>query len=142
MSGTRDTYYVADLEGQLRETIVARMTDVFAASDVPFLDMTANQAALAQKIATAATPSFTALGLELNQFMVENISLPDELTEGDWISESACRWPATWGAIRSLRRRRRWGPRLEILAERRVRAWAWVLAWRWGRPWGKRWQAR
>ena len=81
VSGTRDTYYVSDLEGQLRETIVARMTDVFASSDVPFLDMAANQAALGQKIAGAAGPAFTALGLELNQFTVENISLPDELTK-------------------------------------------------------------
>jgi membrane protease subunit (stomatin/prohibitin family) len=81
VSGTRDTYYVSDLEGQLRETIVARMTDVFATSDVPFLDMAANQAALAQKITGAVQPSFTALGLELNQFTVENISLPDELTK-------------------------------------------------------------
>jgi membrane protease subunit (stomatin/prohibitin family) len=81
VSGTRDTYYVSDLEGQLRETIVARMTDVFAASDVPFLDMAKNQAALAQKIADAAQPSFAVLGLELNQFTVENLSLPDELTK-------------------------------------------------------------
>jgi membrane protease subunit (stomatin/prohibitin family) len=81
VSGTRDAYYVSDLEGQLRETIVARMTDVFAASDVPFLDMAANQAALAQKIAGVAQPSFAALGLELNQFTVENVSLPDELTK-------------------------------------------------------------
>ena len=81
VSGTRDTYYISDLEGQLRETIVARMTDVFASSDVPFLDMAANQAALGQKIAGAAGPAFTALGLELNQFTVENISLPDELTK-------------------------------------------------------------
>ncbi len=81
VSGTRDTYYVSDLEGQLRETIVARMTDVFASSDVPFLDMAANQAALGQKIASAVGPAFTALGLELNQFTVENISLPDELTK-------------------------------------------------------------
>ena len=81
VSGTRDAYYVADLEGQLRETIVARMTDVFAASDVPFLDMAKNQAALAQKISDAAQPSFAALGLELSQFTVENISLPDELTK-------------------------------------------------------------
>jgi membrane protease subunit (stomatin/prohibitin family) len=57
------------------------MTDVFATSDVPFLDMAANQAALAQKITGAVQPSFTALGLELNQFTVENISLPDELTK-------------------------------------------------------------
>jgi membrane protease subunit (stomatin/prohibitin family) len=80
-SGTRDTYSVADLEGQLRETIVARMTDVFAGSDVPFLDMARNQGALAQKISDAAQPSFAALGLELSQFTVESISLPDELTK-------------------------------------------------------------
>ena len=30
VSGTRPTYYVGDLEGQLRNTIVARMTDIFA----------------------------------------------------------------------------------------------------------------
>ncbi len=31
ISGTRDIYRVADLEGQLRNTIVARMTDTFRA---------------------------------------------------------------------------------------------------------------
>src|SRR5246127_892836 len=36
ISGTRDIYRVADLEGQLRNTIVARMTDTFAQSTVPF----------------------------------------------------------------------------------------------------------
>jgi membrane protease subunit (stomatin/prohibitin family) len=80
VSGTRNTYYVSDLEGQLRETIVARMTDVFAASEVPYLDMAKNQAALAKKISDAVQPSFAGLGLELNQFTVENLSLPDELT--------------------------------------------------------------
>ena len=81
VSGTRDSYYATDLEGQLRETIVARMTDVFAASDVPFLDMAKNQAALGEKIAEAAQPSFAALGLDLSSFTVENVSLPDELTK-------------------------------------------------------------
>jgi len=79
VSGTRDVYRVADLEGQLRETIVARMTDTFANSDVPFLDMAAQQATLAQKIGEQTRPAFKALGLELNQFVVENLSLPDEL---------------------------------------------------------------
>jgi membrane protease subunit (stomatin/prohibitin family) len=81
ISGTRDAYYVSDLESQLRETIVARITDVLAASDVAFLDMARNQAALAAKVAEATQPSFAALGLELNQFTVENVSLPDELTK-------------------------------------------------------------
>ena len=79
ISGTRETYFVNDLEGQLRNTIVARMTEIFANSDISFLDMTANQAALAGKIVELMKPSFTAYGLELNTFVVENISLPDEL---------------------------------------------------------------
>ena len=81
VSGTRESCYVADVEGQLRDTIVARMTDIFATSDVSFLDMAANQQALGGKIAEAMKPAFAALGLELNQFAVENISLPDELTK-------------------------------------------------------------
>jgi membrane protease subunit (stomatin/prohibitin family) len=79
VSGTRDLYYVADLEGQLRNTIVARMTDVFAPSEVSFLDMAANQGALANKVAEVLRPTFAELGLELDSFVVENISLPEEL---------------------------------------------------------------
>ena len=81
VTGTRDRYYASELEGQLRETIVARMTDIFATSDVSFLDMAANQAALGAKVAEQMKPAFAALGLELDQFVVESISLPDELAK-------------------------------------------------------------
>jgi membrane protease subunit (stomatin/prohibitin family) len=79
ISGTRDIYRVADLEGQLRNTIVAKMTDAFAASQVPFLDMAANQGALAEKISEQVKPAFTDFGLTLDTFVVENLSLPEEL---------------------------------------------------------------
>jgi membrane protease subunit (stomatin/prohibitin family) len=79
ISGTRDLYRVADLEGQLRNTIVAKMTDAFAASQVPFLDMAANQGALAEKINEQLKPAFAEYGLTLDTFVVENLSLPDEL---------------------------------------------------------------
>src|SRR5689334_14976118 len=79
ISGTRDIYRVADLEGQLRNTIVARMTDAFAQSSVPFLDMAANQEALGQKIAEYLKPSMLDFGVSLEGFVMENISLPDEL---------------------------------------------------------------
>ena len=79
ISGTRDVYRVPDLEGQLRNTIVARMTDTFAASQVPFLDMAANQAALGEKIKETISPAFSEYGLNLDTFVVENLSLPDEL---------------------------------------------------------------
>src|SRR5260370_6126921 len=65
--------------GKLGKRIVARMTDIFATSNVSFLDMAANQSALGKKIEEQMKPAFTAVGLELNQFIVENISLPDEL---------------------------------------------------------------
>jgi len=79
ISGTRDVYHVADLEGQLRNTIIAKMTDAFAASQVPFLDMAANQGALADKISETLKPSFAEYGLTLDSFVVENLSLPEEL---------------------------------------------------------------
>jgi len=79
VSGTRELYRVADLEGQLRNTIIGRMSDAFAESNVPFLDMAANQIELGQKIADALKPVFTDLGLMLDSFVVENLSLPDEL---------------------------------------------------------------
>ncbi len=79
ISGTRDHYTVAEIEGQLRNTIIGRMSDTFASSQVPFLDMAANQMALGQKIAEFMKPSFADLGLALDSFVVENLSLPDEL---------------------------------------------------------------
>ena len=79
ISGTRETYYVNDLEGQLRETIVARMTEIFATSEISFLDMAANQTGLGEKLLEKMKPAFAEFGLELSQFVVENISLPEEL---------------------------------------------------------------
>ena len=81
VSGTRGSYFVSELEGQLRNTIVGRTTSTLAGSDIRFLDMAAQQTELGQKIAENVKPAFTALGLELEQFVVENISLPDELQE-------------------------------------------------------------
>ncbi len=79
VSGTRDIYRLGDIEGQLRNTIVGRMTDTFAESGLPFLDMAANQIELGQQIAQHLAPSFAELGLTLDSFVVENLSLPEEL---------------------------------------------------------------
>lgn len=79
VSGTRELYAVSDLEGQLRNTILARFADAFATSGVPFLDMAANQGALAAKLQQTLAPSFADFGLTLDSFAVESLSLPDEL---------------------------------------------------------------
>lgn len=79
VSGTRDVYTVGDLEGHLRNTIVSKVSDAFAKSKIPFLDMAANQSELATAIRTQLEPTFTDLGLALDSFVVENLSLPEEL---------------------------------------------------------------
>jgi membrane protease subunit (stomatin/prohibitin family) len=55
------------------------MTDTFASSQVPFLDMAANQAVLSDKIKEQVAPAFQDYGLTLDTFVVENLSLPEEL---------------------------------------------------------------
>jgi membrane protease subunit (stomatin/prohibitin family) len=79
VSGTRDAYRVGDLEGQLRSSLVSILSDHFGGSQVAFLDMAANQAALARAVFQKARALFADLGLALEDFQIQNISLPDEL---------------------------------------------------------------
>ncbi len=79
VTGTREEVVADDLDGQLTTTIVARMTAIFANSEISFVDMAANLGALTEKVTADVKPSFAALGLELNQFVVESVSLPDDL---------------------------------------------------------------
>ncbi len=79
ISGTRDIYTVEDLDGQLRNTMVAAMSDLFAQSGVAFIDMAANQDELGGRLREKLLPTFARYGLELDNLVVQNISLPEEL---------------------------------------------------------------
>src|ERR1700761_2739799 len=63
VSGTRAAYRAGDLDGQLRNTIIGRMTTAFAGSTVDFLDMAANQSRLAAVMKSELGPGFPDLGL-------------------------------------------------------------------------------
>jgi membrane protease subunit (stomatin/prohibitin family) len=79
VSGTRDVYTVPDLDGHLRNTIVSRVSDAFAQSQIPFLDMAANLNELGRTLGEQLAPTFADLGLTLDAFVVENLSLPEDL---------------------------------------------------------------
>jgi membrane protease subunit (stomatin/prohibitin family) len=79
VSGTRDTYTAAELEGQLRALMLQHISDAVAASGVPFLDLAANQVEFASQLQAAAAPAFEKLGLKLEAVTVQNVSLPEEL---------------------------------------------------------------
>lgn len=79
ISGTRESYTVDELEQQLRNLVVATMTSTLGGSELPFLDMAANQGLLAERMKTAMAETFERYGLLLDNFAVESISLPEEL---------------------------------------------------------------
>ncbi len=79
VAGTQAQYTAAELEPQLRNAVITSFTTAFAKSQVPFLDMAANQGVLATLISAELAPQFATYGLELASFTVENLSLPDEL---------------------------------------------------------------
>lgn len=79
ITGANSTYTVEQLEPQLRNLIVANISTAMASSGVPFLDMAANQGLMADKIKEVLKPLFVNYGLELDNFVVENVSLPEEL---------------------------------------------------------------
>jgi membrane protease subunit (stomatin/prohibitin family) len=79
ITGANVSYSSEQLEPQLRNLIISNISTAIAASGVPFLDLAANQGIMADQIKQALTPLFARYGLKLDQFVVENISLPEEL---------------------------------------------------------------
>lgn len=79
ISGTRESYGVADLDGQLHGLVLQNISQAIAGSGIPFLDLAANQLAFAQALAKQLTPEFEKIGLKLEGMTVQNVSLPEEL---------------------------------------------------------------
>src|SRR5438105_2129728 len=73
ISGTRDTYTVADLDGQLRGLMLQHISDAVARSGIAFLDLAANQVEFAKQIHAATAPSFEAIGLKLELVTLQNV---------------------------------------------------------------------
>jgi membrane protease subunit (stomatin/prohibitin family) len=79
ISGTRDRYTVADLDGQLRALMLQHISDAVASSGIPFLDLAANQVEFAKLLRDATAPEFEKLGLALEVVTMQNVSLPEDL---------------------------------------------------------------
>ena len=79
ISGTRGSYTVTDLDGQLRGMMLQHISDAVAQSGIAFLDLAANQIEFAKQIREATAASFEAIGLTLEGVTVQNVSLPEEL---------------------------------------------------------------
>ncbi|RJG02806.1 SPFH domain-containing protein [Noviherbaspirillum sedimenti] len=81
LAGTREVYTRDDVEAQLQGIMLASMANSLGASNIPFLDMAANQTLMAQQVKGDLAIAFERYGLGLDEFNVGTVSLPDELQQ-------------------------------------------------------------
>lgn len=81
ISGVVESYTGEQLEAQLKNIAMTQLAAAFGTSGVPFLDMAANQVLLSQKIGELLGAEFAKLGLTLENFTVESITLPAAIQE-------------------------------------------------------------
>ena len=79
ISGTRDNYPVADLDGQLRGLVLQNISNAIASSGIPFLDLATNLMEFSKALTVQLNPEMAKLGLQLESMTVQSVSLPEEL---------------------------------------------------------------
>lgn len=79
--GTNSYYDVSEVEGQIKRTIVSSLSDVLAQSNIPALDLAANYDELGAQALNVVGPRIAPLGLKLESFVIENVSLPQEVEQ-------------------------------------------------------------
>lgn len=79
ISGTREAYTRDEVEEQVRGLMVAAIPAAIGGSGVPFLDMAANQTLMAQKMREGVATMLSNYGLELDEFAIASVNLPEEL---------------------------------------------------------------
>ena len=77
--GTTAYMTVEGVTGQIKRTLVSGLSDAIAQSKIPALDLAANYDELSQFALSTLAPRIANLGLKLESFVIENISLPDEV---------------------------------------------------------------
>ncbi len=79
VAATNPEFSVDAVNEQLRNLAVSRGMDAIAEARIPVLDLAANYDEVSLKITDKIKAEFNELGLELTKFLIENISLPQEV---------------------------------------------------------------
>lgn len=79
VSGTRETFTTDEMAGQLRGIVMTALGAFLGNGEIAFLDMAAQQSLFSQRLKEALTGTFAEYGLGLDSFMVQSLSLPEEV---------------------------------------------------------------
>lgn len=79
-AGTYEQLTIFELQQQLRDFVAPKFGEVLAREHIPVTEVAGNITALSQKIEPYLKPYFMQLGVELTQFVITSVTLPDEVT--------------------------------------------------------------
>ncbi|MFZ0064406.1 MAG: SPFH domain-containing protein [Pyrinomonadaceae bacterium] len=79
VAGTNGHFVTEDIEGQLKRTLVSGFSDALAESKIAALDLASNYDELSKFVRSKLSEEFKSYGLELTKYLIENISLPQEV---------------------------------------------------------------
>ena len=77
--GANSSFTIGQISDQLRDLVVARVSELLAESPIPALQLAANYRELGDHAVQRLAPELAKLGVELTKVVVESIALPDEV---------------------------------------------------------------
>ncbi len=78
-AGTQPWVRIEAVNEQLRNTIVSKLSEGLAEAKISVLDLAANFSELGEKLKPVFQKDFDVWGIELCQFYIENVSVPEEV---------------------------------------------------------------
>ena len=79
-AGTYPHLTIYELQAQLRDFIAPKFGEILANENISVMDVAGNISALSKKVEPHLKPYFLQLGIELTQFIITSVTLPDEVT--------------------------------------------------------------
>jgi membrane protease subunit (stomatin/prohibitin family) len=78
--GTYIQLTIFELQAQLRDFIAPKFGEILANENISVMDVAGNISSLSKKIEPLLKPYFLQLGIELTQFTITSVTLPEEVT--------------------------------------------------------------
>lgn len=77
--GTNNIYRVGDITTQYKSTLIQLLTDAIGESKISALDLAAHYKDLGDIVEKNSVEEFAPIGLKLSNFVIENLSLPEDV---------------------------------------------------------------
>lgn len=79
MFGTNAQFVVSDVENHVKPILLQGLADAVAESNISALDLAANYAEFSSQVLKQVQSEVSKVGLKISNFVIENISLPEEV---------------------------------------------------------------